>query len=269
MTTVARQIAEDLQKVREQKPLLHHITNFVVMNETANTTLCIGALPVMAHAKEEVAEMVQAAGALVLNIGTLTPELVESMLLAGKRANELNIPVILDPVGAGATGLRTESAHQLIRDLQVDIVRGNAAEVSILAGHKGEIKGVESVGGQDNLRQIATELALKQKGVVAITGREDVVSDGRKMGVVRNGHSMLGTVTGTGCMATTLIGAFAAVSRNYFRAAMGGLVAFGLAGERAAEISEGRPGTFHVALYDSLAALSPEDIISGCQAEVE
>lgn len=268
MKDAVEQIATDLGKIKEEKPLVHHITNFVVMNETANATLCLGALPVMAHANEEVSEMVQAAGALALNIGTLTPELVDSMVIAGKRANELNVPIVLDPVGAGATTLRTEASRRLIEEPKIDIIRGNSAEVSILAGRGGEIKGVEAVGDKGSIEQIAKEFASEKENVVAITGKEDVVSDGRRTAIIKNGDFMLSTITGTGCMATTTIAAFAATEEDRFLAAAGGLVVFGLAGEKAAAVAKGRPGTFHVALYDALATLTPEDIVSGAKIEI-
>lgn len=268
MVEIAEQIAHDWQEIKRKRPLLHHITNFVVMNETANVTLCTGALPVMAHAQEEVAEMVQMAGALVLNIGTLTPRWIESMLLAGKRANELDVPVILDPVGVGATKLRTDSANQLLDELKIAVIRGNAAEVSILAGHQGEIKGVESVEGVAGIEQVAKEFAQQRKLVVAITGKEDVVTDGQRLALIKNGDAMLSTITGTGCMATTVIGAFCAVNRDYFVATVGGLTTFGLAGEIAAQITQSKPGSFHVALYDSLAGLKLDEIITGAKLEV-
>lgn len=269
MRGIAEQIVRDLEEIRERKPLLHHITNFVVMNETANITLCLGALPIMAHAQEEVEEMVQVAGALVLNIGTLTPYWVKSMLLAGKRANELGIPIVLDPVGAGATSLRTDSAHRLLDKLEIDVIRGNAAEVSILAGFEGKIKGVESVGGTGDTREVARSLASERGCVVAITGKEDIISDGKRLAVVGNGDAMLSTITGTGCMATTVIGGFCAVNKDYFQATIGGLVVFGLAGEKAAATSQGKPGTFHVSLYDSLSSITVDDIYVGCKVEVE
>ncbi len=142
---------ESLRRIRAQHPLVHQVTNFVVMNETANATLAIGALPVMAHAPEEVAEMASVAGALVLNIGTLTTEWVNSMVLAGRAANAAGVPVVLDPVGAGATALRTDSARRILADVDVAIVRGNAAEVATLAGRSAEIRGVESIGTGDDI----------------------------------------------------------------------------------------------------------------------
>lgn len=271
MQDLIEQIATDFAKIKESKPLIHHITNFVVMNETANATLCLGALPIMSHAKEEVAEMVQAAGTLLLNIGTLTPDLVDSMVVAGKKANELGIPVVLDPVGAGATALRTEASCRLMEEVRIDIVRGNSAEVAIMSGHKGTIKGVEALGTEADPQEIAKEFASNSKNVsvAAITGKEDVVSNGERVAIVKNGDFMLSTITGTGCMATTAIAAFAAVQKEYFVATVGGLVVFGLAGEKAAQVSGNRPGTFHVALYDSLAALKTEDILSGTKLEIK
>src|SRR5882757_9032556 len=135
------QTGDSLQRLRETKPLIHQITNYVVMNETANATLALGALPVMAHAREEVEEMAAIAGALVLNIGTLSPHWVDAMLLAGRVANERGIPVVLDPVGAGATTYRTETAKRILDEVRVSIVRGNAAEVAALAGLQAEIRG--------------------------------------------------------------------------------------------------------------------------------
>src|SRR5207248_4395043 len=137
---------QTLQQIRERKPLVHQITNYVVMNETANATLALGALPVMAHARDEVEEMVGLAAALVLNIGTLSPHWVEAMLLAGKAANARGVPVVLDPVGAGATRYRTEPAKRILEEVRVTVLRGNAGEVATLVGVAAEVRGVESIG---------------------------------------------------------------------------------------------------------------------------
>ena len=253
-------IADDLEAIREKRPLVHSITNFVVMNETANATLCIGALPIMSHAAEEVEEMVAAAGALVLNIGTLSPDWVEAMVLAGRRANEQGIPVILDPVGAGATGLRTRSSRRLLEDIRVSIVRGNAGEIAALAGIACEVRGVEHIGAAETTDCIAREFARIYGCTVAVTGPADVISDGVRHAVIANGHAMLSTVVGTGCMSNVIVGAFAAVERDPFVAAVGGLAAFGIAGQIAAHEAGNRPGTFHALLYDTLYGLSPQDI---------
>lgn len=248
---------DSLQRLRDQRPLVHQITNFVVMNETANATLAIGALPVMAHAPEEVAEMASAAGALVLNIGTLTREWVESMILAGRAADRAGVPVVFDPVGVGATALRTESAQRILHEVAVAIVRGNAAEVATMAGRSAQIRGVESMSSTDDIGELARAAARTLGCTVAVTGPVDAVSDGVTTLLVANGHALLATVTGTGCIASAITGCFAAVNRKQpLRAATEALVALGVAGEDAAERSSG-PGTFHAALYDALYALSP------------
>lgn len=261
-------IAEDLDLVREKRPLIHSITNFVVMNETANATLCIGALPIMSHAIEEVAEMVGLAGALVLNIGTLTPDWVDAMVIAGKTANERGIPVILDPVGAGATSLRTESSKRLLRDVKVSIVRGNAGEVAALAGIAAEVRGVEHVAAAEPPEVIALQFAGTYGCTVAITGVVDVVSDGIRSVRVSNGHVMLSRVVGTGCMSNVIVGAFAAVQPDRFVAALGGLTAFGVAGQIAAHVSGDKPGTFHTVLYDALYGLKAGDLLSLARMEL-
>ncbi len=254
----------DLRGLRERKPLVHQITNYVVMNETANATLALGALPVMAHALEEVEEMATLAGALVLNIGTLSPDWVEAMLRAGRAANAAGVPIVLDPVGAGATRYRTDSARRLLGELEVSVVRGNAAELATLAGQEAEIRGVESIstGGAELARAAARALGT----VAAVTGPVDHVSDGETVLAVANGHELLGTVTGTGCMSTAVTGAFLAVAQEPLLAAAEALVAFGVAGEDAAREAKG-PGSFHVALYDALYNLDPATVDSRARVE--
>jgi hydroxyethylthiazole kinase len=267
MPTPAQFSAELFSRVRQRRPLIHHITNFVVMNETANITLCVGASPVMAHAKEEVAEMVAAAGALLLNLGTLTPDQVDSMLIAGRRANELNIPIVLDPVGAGATRLRTESASRLLADLRISVIRGNLAELATLAGFNARIAGVDSLETGASAEEAAHKLAQKNQCVTAITGAIDIVSDGTRLARISNGHPMMGRVTGTGCMSSSVTACFAAVESDLFLATSAALAAFGLAGEIAARNSQG-PGSFHVQLYDALANLTPEALAEGVRIEI-
>lgn len=268
MEQLVKEIAGDLGRLRDAKPLVHHITNFVVMNETANATLCIGALPVMAHAREEVEEMVGIAGALLLNIGTLTPELVDTMVIAGKKANELGVPVVFDPVGAGATTLRTESSKRILSEVKISIIRGNSGEISILAGAGGEVRGVEAVGKSDRMVDVAREFAARENCVVSVTGVEDIVTDGERVALIANGDPMMATITGTGCMSTTITAAFAAIQKDYFNAAAGALVAFGIAGERAAAASGAKPGTFHSALYDALYSITQDDVIRGARIEL-
>jgi hydroxyethylthiazole kinase len=249
-----------LRKLREAKPLVHQITNYVVMNETANATLSLGALPVMAHAREEVEEMVGLAGALVLNIGTLAPHWVEAMLLAGRGANARGIPVVLDPVGAGATSYRTETAKRLLDELDVTVLRGNAGEVATLVGIEAEVRGVESIGAGGDPADLAREAGRALGLVASVTGPVDHVSDGQSVLSVANGHELLGRVSGTGCMSTALTGCFLAAKPDLpLEAAAEALAAFGVAGEEAARDARG-PGTFHANLYDALAALDPETL---------
>jgi hydroxyethylthiazole kinase len=249
-----------LRLIRERRPLVHQITNYVVMNETANATLALGALPVMAHAPEEVEEMVGFAGALVLNIGTLSGHWVEAMLLAGKAANARGIPVVLDPVGAGATRFRTETAARILDEVNVTVLRGNAGEVATLVGVEAEVRGVESIGAGGEPADLAREAGRSLGLVAAVTGAVDHVSDGETVVAVANGDPLLAAVTGTGCMASALTGCFlAAKPEAPLEATAEALVAFGVAGEDAAATAKG-PGSFHVALYDALAALDPDTL---------
>ena len=256
----------DLAAIRERRPLVHQITNFVVMNETANATLALGALPVMAHAVQEVEEMAGAASALVLNIGTLSDEWVEAMLRRAVRRTAPGCPVVLDPVGAGATAYRTETARNLLDDLDIAVVRGNSAEIATLAGHKAEIRGVEAVGSAAG-PELAREAARALGCVAAVTGPVDHVSDGERVLAIANGHELLATVTGTGCMSTAITGCFLGVRPDDpLEAAAEALVAFGVAGEDAARKAK-KPGSFHVALYDALYDLDPKKLDSRAKVE--
>jgi hydroxyethylthiazole kinase len=263
---MAAQAGQDLDRLRQHKPLVHNITNLVVMNFTANALLAAGASPVMAHAHEEVEEMVSLAGALVLNIGTLTPHWVQSMEIAGRKANELGIPVILDPVGAGATRLRTQSALRLLEQLRVSVVRGNASEVLALARSGGGTKGVDSIHGVDEAVEAAGLLARELGTVIAITGPRDLITDGTSLWRVANGHALMGSVTGMGCAATAMMGAYLAVQPDPVAAAVGGLCYLGLAGQKAAAASQG-PGSFQAAFLDELWSMSPQTL--GAEALVQ
>jgi hydroxyethylthiazole kinase len=249
-----------LRELRERKPLVHQITNYVVMNETANATLALGALPVMAHAPEEIEEMVGLASALVVNIGTLSEHWVEAMLLAGRAASDRGIPVVLDPVGAGATAYRTDTARRILDQVQVTVLRGNPGEVATLVGADAEVRGVESIAAGFEPAELARE-AGRQLGVVAsVTGPVDHVSDGERTLAVANGHPLLAAVTGTGCMSSALTGCFLAAKPDEpLEAAAEALAAFGVAAEAAAAGAAG-PGTFHARLYDALAALDPDTL---------
>jgi hydroxyethylthiazole kinase len=249
-----------LRTLRERKALVHQITNYVVMNETANATLALGALPVMAHAREEVEEMVALAGALVLNIGTLSPPWVEAMLAAGKAANASAIPVVLDPVGAGATSYRTDTARRILDEVEIAVLRGNQGEVATLVGVGAEVRGVESIATAGEPGELARAAARSLGVVASVTGPVDHVSDGDDLLAIANGHELLASVTGTGCMSSAITGCFLAVKRHEpLAAAAEALAAFGVAAEDAAQGANG-PGSFHVGLYDALAALDPDTL---------
>ena len=257
-------IAEILTRVRAQKPLLHHITNFVVMNDTTNLSLHIGALPVMAHAKEEVEEMVAIANCLVLNPGTLDEEWVQSMNIAGKRANALGIPIVLDPVGAGATTYRTKTNTDFLQNLRIAVLRGNQGEIAALAGAGGKVRGVESVEDVADIESVARGMAKKYGAVVAITGKRDIIASADSLYCVDNGHERMAEITGTGCMSTTMVGAFAAVEKDFALASAAALACFGLAGEIAAKKARG-PASFKVALLDAVANLKPATVLRGAR----
>ncbi len=246
--------AEDaLRKISSEKPLVHHLTNYVTVNLVANTTLCVGALPVMAHAHEEVEEMVGLASALVINIGTLDSPQIEAMLLASRRAHERGIPVILDPVGAGATSLRTETAGRLLSELNIAAVCGNAGEIATLAGLVAEVRGVESLAG--DAREAVTRAAGSLGVITAATGPTDYVSDGERTLAVSNGHPLMGRVVGSGCASTAAVGCFAAAGGADAETVAHALAYFGRAGEVAAE-EAGGPGTFEPRFLDALAMLA-------------
>ncbi len=255
--------ARDLGTLREARPLVHNITNYVVMNTVANALLAAGASPVMAHAAEEVEEMVGLASALVLNIGTLSPPLVASMLKAGKAANRRGVPVVLDPVGAGATSLRTDTARELMDSLEITVLRANASEALALARAGSGTNGVDSVHGVEEAAGAARSLAASSGAAVVITGEQDLIigSDGRGLHVL-NGHWYMGLVTGTGCAASALAGAFLAVERDPVEASASALAFFGLAGEAAAAQASG-PASFQVGLLDALYNMSEQDLEKG------
>jgi hydroxyethylthiazole kinase len=249
-----------LRAMREQRPLVHQITNYVVMNETANATLALGALPVMAHAVEEVAEMTRIASSLVLNIGTLSGHWVDAMLLAGGAASARSIPIVLDPVGVGATEYRTATARRILESVGVTVLRGNAGEIATLVGAHAEVRGVESIATGIEPAELARAAARSLGVVASVTGPVDYVSDGERVLAVANGDALLATVTGTGCMSSAITGCFlAAKPGEPLEAAAEALAAFGVAAEDAARGAEG-PGTFHARLYDGLYALDPDTL---------
>ena len=260
----AAQAADNLKKIRATRPLVHNITNYVVMNFTANLLLAAGASPVMAHAENEVEDMVAFAKALVLNIGTLDDAWIASMLKAGKKATALGVPIILDPVGAGATRLRTEAAKRILGETRVTLVRGNASEILALGGGASQGKGVDAADSVEAAATRAVGLARELGVPVAITGAVDFITDGKRVARVANGHPLMACVTGTGCGATAIIGAFAGVDADPVSAAATALAYYGLAGEHAADGAAG-PGSFMIRFIDALHALTEEDLLVGCK----
>ncbi|MBN1384330.1 MAG: hydroxyethylthiazole kinase [Elusimicrobia bacterium] len=257
-----------LEKVRLQKPVVHHLTNWVTIYDCANIVKVFGASPVMAHAAEEVADMAKIASSLVLNIGTLTVDFVNSMKIAAKSANEKGIPVVLDVCGAGATALRDNKCFELLDEVKINIIKGNASEIAKVSGENVQTKGVDASAVDRNLIDIAKSLAKKRSCTVVITGKEDIVADTEKVYIVRNGVSMMTNIVGTGCIATSVIGAFAAVEDNLALAASCGLCCYEIAAEIASKSANG-PGTFKEALYDAIYNLDKKNVTKMQKIEVK
>ncbi|MGF1774049.1 hydroxyethylthiazole kinase [Vibrio maritimus] len=253
-----QQIVSALNKVREQKPLVVNITNFVVMNNTANALLAVGASPIMSHSKQEMTEMMSFAGALVINIGTLDSVWRPGMFFAVEQANENNKPVILDPVGCGATKLRTSTARQLAELADNLIIRGNASEIIAMAGEKSQNKGVDALDASEAALSAARSLVESYACSVVVSGETDYIVTKERTIALSNGHEMMPYVTGMGCSLSAVTGAFAAVGETSGVAAA---AIFAIAGEIAAENSQG-PGSLQVNLLDSLYQLSADDIES-------
>ncbi len=255
-----------LERVRREQPLVHHVTNVVTAYEVASATLATGALPVMAYAREEVEEVAASASALVLNLGTLTSGRVEAMRAAGRRANRRGIPVVLDPVGVGATQLRSQATVRLLEEVQVTAVRGNLAEMAHLAGKRGILRGVESWRADSPAEDVACAVTEAYGVVAAVTGPRDWVAYGPRLVVVDNGHPLLRRIPGAGCMATAVVGCFLAVAEDALMATAAALAYFGYAAELAARQAQG-PASFRVSLLDRLASLEPAELRAGVRAE--
>jgi hydroxyethylthiazole kinase len=252
--------AQALAAIKESKPLIHHLTNYVTMNDCANITLAIGASPVMANDPQEVEAMVSHASALVINIGTLDAAKVPSMVAAGKRANTLGIPVIFDPVGVGATSFRTQAAGRILQAVQPTVIRGNLSEIQTLAGLKAVTRGVDSAADTADGDQAAQAVAAELNCIVAITGKTDLIVSNHGLYRINNGHPLLTSVTGTGCMATSLIACFCGTVKDYLASAVAGIAVMGIAGElaeRSLKPGEGI-GTFRVRLFDSVSTMTAD-----------
>ncbi len=258
-------LAASFDKVRTASPLVHCITNYVAMNFNANALLAIGASPVMAHAKEEMADMTAIASSLVLNIGTLDEQWVEGIFAAGSSMRELGRPIVFDPVGSGATPYRTEVCKRIIEECHPTIIRGNGSEIMSLVEADVISKGVDSSVSSDTALEVAKIIAQRYNAVVVISGATDYITDGERVETIANGSPMMTAVTAMGCTATVVIGAFAAVCPSPFDAALYAMALMGVAGEKAAAISAA-PATLQLNFLDLLYSLSGEEL-SQCVRE--
>ena len=267
-----------LENVRAQCPLIHNITNYVTVNDCANIIIACGAAPIMADDRDEVEEITALCGGLNINIGTLNSRTIDSMLLAGKRANELNHPVVLDPVGAGASKLRTDTALRLLEEVRFTVIRGNISEIKTLACGSGTTKGVDADVAdrvtEENLDEVvrfATAFAAKTGAVIAITGAVDIVANGETAYCIRNGHPMMSSITGTGCQLSAMTAAFVTANPDHpLEAAAAAVCAMGLAGE----IAHGRltpmdgNSTYRNYIIDAIYNMTPETLAGGARYEV-
>jgi hydroxyethylthiazole kinase len=266
MKITAAEIYKSIEVIRQKSPVVHNITNYVAMNNTANALLALGASPVMAHAEEEVEEMVNISSALVINIGTLSKPWISSMFKAISQARKKGIPIILDPVGAGATIYRTQTARELINSVPPTIIRGNASEIMALYDDKSKTKGVDSAASSDAAIDIAQKLCETHKCVICISGATDYIIGKEKIMKVKNGHPLMTKVTGLGCTASALCGAFAAVEKSPFAATVKAMAVMGIAGEMAAAVAAG-PGSLQTHFLDYLYRLSEDDISRSLKIE--
>jgi hydroxyethylthiazole kinase len=257
-------LAQALERLRKSNPVVHAITNWVTAGDVANALHAISARPVMGIALDEVEDVISKADALVLNLGTPDRSRVKAMLLAGHKANRLGRPVIFDPVGAGASRFRMEAVRSILSELCITVIRGNKAEIGALSGMGGALRGMDAAEGPNDPHGAAKMLSQKTGATVVLSGPQDLVVRNDVMVIVENGHPMMGQVTGTGCMLSGILGAFAAIETDPMIAAVGAVALFGLAGEWAALQSKG-PGTFRTALFDGLSALTPEDLRTGAK----
>ena len=265
------QIAAGLGQVRARQPIIHHITNYISINDCANATLAIGGSPIMANDPDEVAEVASQSAALVLNLGTPNTRMLDSLEAAGKQANTLGIPVVFDPVGVGFTRVRTRAVAQLLLSVRMTAVRGNLAEISRMAGLDVASRGIDAVAAQNNASDTVKRAAQKLGCIVAATGVADYISDGRTVIRVDNGDPLMARVTGTGCMTTSLVAACCGAMTEKLAAVTTGVAAMGVAGEIArSRLQPGEgTGSFRVRLLDAVSNLSGEEILKRGKLTVE
>jgi len=247
-----------IKKIRVENPLVHNITNYVVMNFTANALLSVGASPVMAQAKEEVIDMVSISKALVINIGTLSSQWVESMKLAINRANELKIPVVLDPVGSGATKYRTDVVKEFLNSYKIDVIRGNASEIMSIFNSNILTKGVDSTLDSSEVVSCASQISAKFNCIVCISGKDDYIINNNKVARISNGHHLMTKITGMGCVATAIIGACVAIEKDFMLASSAATALIGIAGEIAYENSNG-PASMKIKFIDTLYGINEKE----------
>ncbi|MBW6411323.1 hydroxyethylthiazole kinase [Clostridium weizhouense] len=265
---IVKKVCELLKDVRNQKPLVHNITNYVTVNDCANILLAMGVSPIMADDIKESADITKISDALVINIGTLNERTIESMIASGKKANELNIPVVFDPVGSGASEFRNSTTKRILEEVRIDVLRGNMSEIKFISGLESTTKGVDASesdmkSGNEEGINVAKNLANKLNCIVAITGVTDIVSDGKRTVMLANGTKMLANVTGTGCMTSALIGGACGATNDYFIGAIAGIVSMGIAGEISFEKSgEIGLGSFRVGIIDAISNMNSDVIIN-------
>jgi len=270
-------VAETLSAVETAAPLVHHLTNDVTTSETANVTLHWGGLPVMADAPAEAADMAAGADAVVINTGTASATDVDAMVDAGRRANEAGVPVVLDPVGYGATPHRVESVGRLLDAVAFDAIKGNVGEIRGLAGEEATVRGVESVGeGDGGVSDVARALAAETEAVVVASGRTDIVADDEDAYELAVGHERMGSFVGSGCMLASTLGTLSAVigegdgaPTSTTEAALVACAAYGFAGERAAEGDPAGPASYRTAFMDAVAALASERPVLDVESRIE
>jgi len=250
-----------MENVRMKKPLVHHITNYVTVNDCANICICSGGSPVMTDELKDVEDMVSIANAVVLNMGTLNERTVQSMLAAGNIAKSKGVPVVFDAVGAGATTYRKTVAKLIIDKVRPDVVKGNDGEISFLSGVEGGVRGVDSTASGTGMGEKVKDLAHMLGCVVASTGEVDHVSDGKVLFELKNGHSLEGCVSGTGCMVSSVIGAYVGANGVSAESVVAAISAFNIAAEHAAKQCSG-PGSFKMALFDKMFDLKTKEMNS-------
>ena len=259
-TDLAQKVGLQLARVRSTRPVVHSITNFVVMNSTANVLLAMGAAPIMAHALDEIGDISAISNSLVINIGTLSGSWIKSMEEAAQCARDLGKPFVLDPVGSGATQLRTKTACNIARFLTPTVIRGNASEILSIARVGSKTRGVDSINSTEDAMESSIVLANSLGNVIAVTGAIDFVTDGKRSLIITGGSPITARVTGTGCAASVIVGAFLAVEEDPLFATAGALGYFKVVAEKASAVSSG-PGSFWIRVLDELHNISSEDLV--------